>query len=151
MKVKRKCSGKLVKKIQERCLLNYSLIRNASCLSPNNVISQKVLSVSNFKKLCDKLFQFKCISGTISDNAKLEFDAFLSNDVMRNRDKFESFKFKRNRLDCLLKLFLHNDNNYKYLWKIWIFMFALLHGRLMLSEDFTSISRHRLITFSNYH
>ena len=59
----------LVKKIQEKCSLNYSLIRNALCLSPNNMISQKVSCISKFGKLCDKLFQFKHIYGIISDNA----------------------------------------------------------------------------------
>ena len=46
------------------------------------IISQKVSCVSKFEKHCDKLFQFKHISGTIAYNAKLEFDAFLSSNVL---------------------------------------------------------------------
>ena len=82
----------LVKKIPEKCPLNYSLIRNTSCFSPNKIISQKVSCISKFEKHYDKLFQFKHISGTVADNAKLDFDAFLSNGVFRLRDKFDKFQ-----------------------------------------------------------
>ena len=74
--------------------------------------------------LCDKLFHFKHISvKTVSDNAEFEVDAILSTSVLRNRDKFVPFNFKKDRLfkfrkdglDCFLKPSVHNNNNYENL------------------------------------
>ena len=94
VKVKRKCKAfhiAPVKKIQKISNQLFS-IRNVHCLFRYNMLSQKVSFISKLEKLCDTSFQFKHISGTVCDNARLEFDAFLSTNVLRDWDIFQLSK-----------------------------------------------------------
>ena len=54
--------------------------------------------VSKLERLCDKLFQLEHIFGTVSDNAKLEFCDVFSTSGLKNRDKFVSSNFIKDRL-----------------------------------------------------
>ena len=55
---KRKCKHVvivLIQKLQERCLLRYSIIRNSSALSPNSMVEEKELRKMKFQGLVERL------------------------------------------------------------------------------------------------
>ena len=59
--------------IREKSPLNYCLVRNASSLSPINMVRDPEKSSSRFRGLADKLYALKAITSNVADNAKNKY------------------------------------------------------------------------------
>ena len=114
----------IILKLQERCPLKFSVIRNSSCLSPNNMVGEQESSILKFKYLVDKLFQSKHLSAKEADAAKYQYDDFLKSVVKGNSECFLQFSFKTTRLDEFLGTYFNRNEKFKELWKICIFIFT---------------------------
>ena len=86
-------------KLLERLPTNKMLIVNASALSPVNMARYPTKSQKRFKRLADNLFSLNAITSQVADNAKFQFDQFMSKEVVLHHEKFLSFDFKSERLD----------------------------------------------------
>ena len=76
----RECSCSIIsllKKLQERSPLRFSLCRNASSLSPNNMMEDKDGSVLKFKGYSEKLSKLKLLTADEADAAKNEYENFI--------------------------------------------------------------------------
>ena len=67
----------LIQKLQERCPLKYSIVRNSSSLSPNSMVEEKKLSKTNFQGLVEWLCKLKWLTTDEADDAKQQFDEFM--------------------------------------------------------------------------
>ena len=84
--------------------------------------------ILQFNKVVDKLFIHQQINNKEADDAKLQFEEFVTNYVPQHSDKFNSFNVTMQRLDKLYGEFLHKNQQYKSMWKVFIFIFTLSHG-----------------------
>ena len=85
---KKKCMQIFVaflQKLQERCPLTYSVIRNASSLLPNSLVEEKEISKMKVQALAERLFKLKCVTADKAD------DEFVDSECSKHREKFATF------------------------------------------------------------
>ena len=116
-------------KLQEHCPLKYSILRNASLLSLQNMVRSNQECSLRFRGLVDKLYNLKKISVKTADNFKDQYDQFLKS------VQFEHFK--EDRLDKLLGMYLSSEEQYKELWSICKLVFVLSHGQSHIERGFS--------------
>jgi len=86
------CLAAMTDKLQERSPLQYSLLRNLSCLSPPNLATKPEICQSNFKKLLQVLLSKKQFSADHCDVANRQFTSFCEDIVKNKVDDFLAFK-----------------------------------------------------------
>ena len=101
------------------------MVRNASCLEPTLIITQPEVNKMQFSALVDNLYSFKWIVEKSAEGAKLQYDDFLSLICKQNRDKFLQFKWKEDRLDEFLGVYLQRNEKYQDFWYVCKVMFVL--------------------------
>ena len=69
-----------------------------------------------FWGLVDILFKHKRLTSNEGDDAKVQFDEFLSVVVRPNKDAFSSFDYTKSRLDEFLSLYLASEKKYTRLY-----------------------------------
>ena len=70
---KRECKQLIIvfiQKLQERCPLKYSIVRNSSALSPDLVVEEKELSKMKFQGLVERLCKPKWVNVDEADDGK---------------------------------------------------------------------------------
>ena len=55
-----------------------------------------------FKKLADNFYSLKFITSFVADNAKFQYEQFMTKEVVLNQEKFLKSNFKTDRLDSFL-------------------------------------------------
>ena len=134
----------LLQKLQEKSPLKYAVVRNASSLSPKNMIQMKTKSISRFEKLVERLSKLNWITTDESDDAKLQYEKFINTECTKHMDKFESFDRNTTRLDAFFGSFMHNNKEYTALWKVCSYIFVLSHGQSSTERGF-SINKQLLV------
>ena len=89
-------------KLQERCPLKYLVVSNASCLEPASVISEPKVNKLQFSALVEKLYS---ANREVAENAKVQFDKFLSVHYKQNCEAFSQYKWKEQWLDVSLHVY----------------------------------------------
>ena len=64
---------KTIEKLKERCSLNFSIVRNAICLSSTEIIYNTDTSVLRANKLIQKLYNTSIIFSVEADKTKQEY------------------------------------------------------------------------------
>ena len=136
----------IVLKLQERSPLKYLIVRCSSCLVPRSIVNESESFNLQFNKVVDKLFKHQL--NNEADEAKLQFEEFVTIYVPRHSDKFNSFNVSMQCLDKFYGEFLHKNQQYKSMWKIFIFIFALSHGQSQVERGF---SINKEIVIENLH
>ena len=95
-----------------------------------------LVKIIKFYKFYFKQFADKRLTSNESEDAKSQFDDFLSTEVVLNREKFLAFDVIGERLDTFLGLYLHKNTKYASLWKVMIFAFTLTHGQSQVERGF---------------
>ena len=93
----RECSCSIIsllKKLQERSPLRFTLCRNASSLSQNNMIGDEDGSVLKFKGYSEKLSKLKLLTTDKADAAKNEYDNYIQHEAQLHKEEFVEFNFK---------------------------------------------------------
>ena len=147
LKFRKSCLNMLkavVEELQERCPLQYLVIRNASCLAPTTMITQPEVSKLQFNSLVDKLYSCKWLSEKSSEEAKLQFEEFLSLPCKQNCEKFSQFKWEEQRIDEFLGAFLHRNEKYQAFRDVCKEIFVLSHGQSSIERGF-SVNKDLLV------
>ena len=79
-KVRKDCKTMVLKillELQERLPSRCGVVRNASSLSPVNMVSTSSKHSKRFKLLTDDLYSPKLITAAVADNAKFQYDEIL--------------------------------------------------------------------------
>ena len=116
-------------KLQEHCPLKYSILRNASSLSRQNMVRSNQECSLRFRALVDKLYNLKKISDKTTDNSKDQHDQIWKSVQFEHKESFLKFNLKEDRLDKLLGMHLSSEEQYKELWSICKLVFVLSHGQ----------------------
>ena len=138
----------IVLKLQERSPLKYLIVRCSSCLVPRSIVNESESFNLQFNKVVDKLFKHQQLNNKEADEAKLQFEKFVTNYVPQHSNKFNSFNVSMQHLDKFYGEFLHKNQQYKSMWKIFIFIFALSHGQSQVERGF---SINKEIVIENLH
>ena len=126
----------IVLKLQERSPLKYLIVRCSSCLVPRSIVNESESFNLQFNKVVDKLFKHQQLNNE-ADEAKLQFEEFVTIYVPRHSDKFNSFNVSMQCLDKFYGEFLHKNQQYKSMWKAFIFIFTLSHGQSQVERVFS--------------
>ena len=89
-------------KIPERLPTNQMVVINVSSLSPVNMAQFPSKAQKKFKKLADNFYSLKFITSFVADNAKFQYEQFMTKEVVLNQEKFLKSNFKTDRLDSFL-------------------------------------------------
>ena len=138
----------IVLKLQKRSPLKYLIVYYSSCLIPCSIVNESESVILQFNKVVDKLFKHQQLDNKEADEAKLQFEEFATNYVPQHSDKFNNFNVSMQRLDKFYGEFLHKNQQYKSMWKIFIFIFALSHGQSQVERGF---SINKEIVIENLH
>ena len=126
----------LIQKLQERCPLKYSTVRNYSALSPNSMVEEKELSKMKFQHLVEQFCKLKWLTADETDDAKQQFDEFVDTEYPKHKEKFASFEKLSDAVDVFLSNFLHKIPKYKVFWKVCSIIFVLSHGQSAVERGF---------------
>ena len=137
----------IVLKLQERSPLKYLIVRCSSCLVPRSIVNESESFNLQFNKVVDKLFKHQQLNNEV-DEAKLQFEEFVTIYVPRHSDKFNSFNVSMQCLDKFYGEFLCKNQQYKSMWKVFIFIFTLSHGQSQFERGF---SINKEIVIENLH
>ena len=131
-------SSAVVSKLQENCPLRYAVVRMPSCLSPESIASHQEESKLRFSKLVEKCFESKWLSKNECENAKLQYDKFLSSSAKEHKEKFVEFDRISVRVYLFFGKFLNDNKAYGSLWKVCKIFFTLSHGQSAVERSFSA-------------
>ena len=146
-----KC-GSMVKtialKLQESSPLKYLIVCCSSCLVPHSIVNENDSVILQFNKVVDKLFKYQQLNNKKAGEAQLQSEEFLTNYVPPHSDKFNSCNVSMQRLDKFYSEFLHQNEQYKSMSKVFIFIFTLSPGQRQVERGF---SINKEIVIGNLH
>ena len=90
-----------------------------------------------FRSLVDKLYVLKKIRAPCADNAKGQFDKFLTAVKYEHKEIFTDFKFKEDHLDKFLDLYVVGEDQFKDFWCVCKLVFILSHGQSNVERGFS--------------
>ena len=124
-------------KLLERLPTNRILVVTASSLSPVNMARIASKAQKKFQKMADNLFSLKFITSSVADNAKFQYDQFMSREAVINQEKFLKFNFKTDRLDSFLYQFVAINADNSDLWKVMKLIFIATRGQNFTERGFS--------------
>ena len=122
--------------MQERSPLKHSIVRNAAAYDPVQMATEPRSASLMFGGFVDTLFDHDRLTSSEADDAKSQFDEFLDNVVVANKDSFTSFDFKSQRLDEFLTVYLVGVTKYALVYQIFQFACILSHGQASIERGF---------------
>ena len=128
----------LVKKMQKKCPLKYSLVRNLNCLNPLMVAASSK-NAECFKKFDGVLNAFvnaKKVEASKCDVLRAQYNDFLTETVVENVDVFSEFDRKRERVDELYAKYM-NTEKYRDLFAMVKLILILSHGQASVERGFS--------------
>ena len=140
LKFKKDCKKMVLNvllKFKERSPLKYSVLRNCSSLSPRNMVRSSEECSLQFTSLVDKFYVMKKITAPCADNAKDQFDKFLTAVKYEHKERFLKFKFKEDHLDKFLGLYVAGEDQFKDFWCVCKLVFILSHGQSNVERGFS--------------
>ena len=124
--------------LQERSPLKYSILDNASAISPVNMISKKEDCVLKFQGLVDLLFRKKWLSAKSPDKCKQQCDKFLEDAQFKHEENLLKFNYLTDRLDDFLCPYLDDEKNYENLWYVCEIVMILSHKQSSIEHGFST-------------
>ena len=122
--------------LQERSPLKYSIVRNASAISPVNMVSKKEECVLKFQGLVDALYRKKRLNAKLADSCKQQYDEFL--DVQfEHKEKFLQFNYLNDCLDYFLCVYLADEKKYENLFYVCKIVMILSRGQSSSERGFS--------------
>ena len=102
--------------LQERSPLKYSIVHNASRISPVNMVSKKEECVLKFQGRVDVLFRKKRLSAKPADNCKWQCDEFFEDVKFKYKENFLKFNYLTDHLDDSLCPYLADEKKHEHSW-----------------------------------
>ena len=129
--------------LQERSPLKYSIVRNASAMSPVNMASKKEECVLKFQGLVDALYRKKRLHAKSADSCKQQYNEFLDDVQFKHKEKFHQFNYLNDCLDDFLCVYLADKKKYENLFYVCKIVMILLHGQSSI-EHGSSVNKEIL-------
>ena len=126
----------MIEKLQERSPLKYPIVRCAAALDPEKMADCPEEAAKLFEGLVQLLFEHGRLTSNEAEDAKSQFDSFLTAVVRPNEDVFRAFDETQTRLDEFLCIYLVGNNKYELLFKIVKFVCVLSHGQASIERGF---------------
>ena len=123
-------------KLFEKSAISNVLVKNASCLKPENLLSESDFNQLMMKSLLRYLVNCKVLDEPQSDNALRQFNLFRRDDCKKNSDKVTLFTKSEGRLDDLYFNQLH-VSKYKEFASVLKILFALSQGQSSVEIGFS--------------
>ncbi|XP_035985123.1 uncharacterized protein LOC118558689 [Fundulus heteroclitus] len=130
------CLTNIVKKMQDKSPLKYTIVRQMACLDPTNMFSDPDLCSERMKGVVQRFLHDHQLSGGVSaagDVIVQQFGNFLS--LEAKDESFSSFQPMRTRLDVFLHGHLHQS--YPELWTFCRKLLLLSHGQATVERGFS--------------
>ena len=139
-----------ITKLNAKSPLKYSIVRNMSCLAPENIVQDRVSQINKFQKVLRAMVEARRLKSSECDSIMLEFSEFAESAAEMPR--FCEFKKSGSeRLDTLYSETV--AQNFKKLWPVIRTVLLLSHGQATVERSFTinksvtteNIGEHTLI------
>ncbi|XP_056459485.1 uncharacterized protein LOC130392964 [Gadus chalcogrammus] len=129
------CLTNIVKKMQDKSPLKYTIVRQMACLDPTSMFSDPDLCYERMKGVVQRFLHDNQLSGGASagDVIVQQFGNFLS--LEAKHESFSSFQPMRTRLDVFLHGLLHQS--YPELWAFCRKLLLLSHGQATVERGFS--------------
>ena len=121
--------------------LTYHFARCLRCLSPAYMVECRESCELLFQKILEKLVSFHRISGAVADEAKQQYNQFISVVVRESQDQFMSFDKELDRLDTFLWKFLSPSSSFGSLTNVVKMLLILSHGQAQVERGFSVNSK----------
>ena len=105
------------KNLRENCPMNYALVINASCLTPDNISQKKETAILKFGKIVTAMYETQLLYAEKADKAKDHFEYFIDSEGSRFAEELSAFDVRKDRLDAFFRNWLNQNSKYSALWK----------------------------------
>src|SRR5215813_6861151 len=137
--LKKDCQQAILVMLQhllKKCPINYSVVRNVSCIDPRLMANNPEKSQNRMKNILMVLTQNKRILQKDCDNILLRFGEFLEKIVKTRMYEYNSFDPKSMSLDTFFSPYF-TDSHYSEVWKIFKIIMILSHGQASVERGFS--------------
>ena len=134
----------VVNRLKEKSPLNYSLVRNLSCLAPEELVQNNELSIRKFRKVLQLLVQAKRLTMNQCDGIFAEFQKFAES--VEAMSEFIEFDRSRSRLDTLYFEAMERKKDLQKVWPVLKTLLLLSHGQPSVERSF---SQNKHVTTQN--
>ena len=121
----------VVKKLQEKAPVKYSLVRHLRCLDPKRMHDEVDLCVADMKEVLKLLDEVRKIDLDKCDIVLAEYKKMLRN------ENFEGFDCDRDRLDVFLYNIVSKQKEYTTVWSVIKKLLILSHGQASVERVFS--------------
>ena len=121
----------VVKKLQEKAPVKYSLVRHLRCLDPKRMHDEVDLCVADMKEVLKLLHEVRKIDLDKCDIVLAEYKKMLRN------ENFEGFDCDRDRLDVFLYNIVSKQKEYTTVWSVIKKLLILSHGQASVERGFS--------------
>ncbi|XP_014675867.1 PREDICTED: uncharacterized protein LOC106815856 [Priapulus caudatus] len=123
----------------EKLPLKHSLVRNASCLAPSEMVHNRDECIARMSYMLQVLAEKKQISYDDCDVVKSQYVSFLDVQVARYSSSFAEFRPEadESRVETFLYKHLHQKTEYSKLWQAMKIVLLLSHGQASVERGFS--------------
>ena len=97
--------------------------------------------------MADNLISLKFIASFVADNAKFQYDQFMTKEVGIDQENFLKLNFKTNRLDSLLYELVAINADYSDSWNVMELIFVPTYGQSFTERGFSIKNWHQMLTW----
>lgn len=128
----------LLNKLKVKCPISYSLVRNLSCLNPNEMVRDKGRSRERFKNVVKLLIPTKQVLESESEVLVQQYNDFLDFIPKIGGEKFSGFDYRKedHRLDVFFATHM-SDPRFGKLLQIVKVLLTLSHGQASVERGFS--------------
>ena len=126
----------MVKKLQEKCPLTHTLVRNLAWLQPHAVCSTPDVCVAQLKRSLAVLVNLGHVEESSCDDIIQEYHRFLK--IAATSEAFLHFSLKENCLDELFFESLAKKEDFRRLWRVVRVVLLLSHGQATVEQGFST-------------
>lgn len=130
----------VVTKLLDKSPLQYSLVRNMSCLDPRKMATKQGDCKAKMERILTILVQANHFPEDECDEVNKEFRIYLDEVVPADMSRFTDFKPSESRVDTLLYNTMAGNPTFIHLWKVVQQLLLLSHGQATVERGF-SINR----------
>lgn len=127
---------KIVTIITSKSPVNFSIIRNVSCLIPQNLVEDKQGCLRKMKCLLHSLSDLNIINIKDCDSIQGDFIKFVNETVCENTPEFLNFNIEEMRLDEFF--YFHLKNKHEKSWQCIQKLLVLSHGQATVERGFST-------------
>lgn len=123
----------IIKKLQDRCPLKYSLVRALVSIDPQQIVRDKITTTTQFETVTKKFAEGRLLTNHQCDSAQQQYRRFVD-DKMPELKKFDS---EKDRLDEFYHTLMSDIGIYNHLWDVVQRILVVSHGQAVVERGFS--------------